>query len=73
MKHHSLTLYPKRNRNHHSLVTDSVVQWIKDASMMTPIALESDDADIVRASQIQHAVEDIDRHVDFSHPTFVYT
>jgi len=33
----------------------------------------SDDADIARASEHQHAVEDIDRHVDFSHPTFVDT
>jgi hypothetical protein len=31
------------------------------------------DADIVRASELQHAVEDMDRHTDFSHPTFVYT
>jgi len=36
-------------------------------------SLGSDDADIVRASELQHAIEDIDRHVDFSHPTFVYT
>ena len=35
--------------------------------------LGSDDADIVRASELQHAIEDIDRHVDFGHPTFVYT
>ena len=35
--------------------------------------LGSDDADIARASQLQHAVEDMDRHVHFSHPTFVYT
>jgi hypothetical protein len=35
--------------------------------------LGSDDADIVRASQRQDAVEDMDRHADFSHPTFVYT
>jgi hypothetical protein len=35
--------------------------------------LGSDDAGIARASQIQHAVEDVDRHVDFSHPTFVPT
>jgi hypothetical protein len=26
----------------------------------------SDDADIVRASQLQHAVEDMDRHADFA-------
>jgi hypothetical protein len=30
-------------------------------------------ADIVRTSQHRHAVEDMDRHADFSHPTFVYT
>jgi hypothetical protein len=30
-------------------------------------------ADIVRASELQHAVEDVDRHVNFSHPTFAYT
>ena len=35
--------------------------------------LGSDDADIVRAAQLQHTVEDINRHVDFSRPTFVYT
>jgi len=35
--------------------------------------LGSDDADIARASQLQHAVEDMDRHVHFSHPTFVHT
>jgi hypothetical protein len=35
--------------------------------------LASDDADITRASQLQHPVEDIDHHVDFGHPTFVYT
>jgi hypothetical protein len=31
--------------------------------------LGSDDADIARASQLLHAVEDMDRDVDFSHPT----
>src|SRR5208282_411013 len=31
--------------------------------------LGSDDADIARASQLQHAVEDMDRHVHFGHPT----
>ncbi len=35
--------------------------------------LGSDDADIVRAAQLQHTVEDINRHADFSRPTFVYT
>jgi hypothetical protein len=35
--------------------------------------LESDDADIVRVSELQHAIEDIDRHVDFGHPTFICT
>jgi len=34
---------------------------------------ESVDADIVRASQLQHAVEDMDGHVHFSCPTFVHT
>ena len=31
------------------------------------------DADIVRASQLPHTVEEINCHIDFSHPTFVYT
>src|SRR5271165_5447675 len=31
------------------------------------------DADIARASQLQHAIEDIDGHVHFSCPTFVHT
>jgi hypothetical protein len=35
--------------------------------------LGSDDADIAWTSQLQHAIEDMDRHADFSHPTFVYT
>jgi hypothetical protein len=30
-------------------------------------------ADIVRASHLQHAIEGVDRHVNFSRPTFVYT
>jgi hypothetical protein len=39
----------------------------------TPIPVGSDDAHIARASQLQHAIEDMNRHADFSHPTFVYT
>jgi hypothetical protein len=35
--------------------------------------LRSDNAGVVRVSQGQHVVEDIDRYVDFCHPTFVYT
>jgi len=35
--------------------------------------LGSGNADIVRASQFQHAVEDMHSHVDFGLPTFVYT
>ena len=35
--------------------------------------LVSGDADIIRASQHQHAVEDLDRHNDFSRSTLVYT
>jgi hypothetical protein len=31
----------------------------------------SDGADIARASQLQHTVEDINRHVDFGRPTLV--
>jgi hypothetical protein len=33
----------------------------------------SDDADIVRASQVQHTVEGIDAYLNFGYPTFVYT
>jgi hypothetical protein len=33
----------------------------------------SDNADIARASQLQHAVEDMHSYVNFSHPTFVST
>jgi hypothetical protein len=36
-------------------------------------ALGSRDTNIIRAAQFQHAVEDMDRHIDFGHPTFVYT
>jgi hypothetical protein len=35
--------------------------------------LGSDAADIARASKLPHAVQDIDRHVDFGYSTFVYT
>src|SRR3954465_5619840 len=33
--------------------------------------LWSGDADIARASQLQHAVEDMNRHLDFSRPTLI--
>jgi hypothetical protein len=61
----------------------SLTSWIEDAAAWyideqvvrndaNPL-LGSGDADIVRASELQHAIEDIDRHVDFGHPRFVYT
>jgi hypothetical protein len=36
-------------------------------------ALGSGDTDIIRASQIQHPVEDMNRHVNLGRPTRVYT
>ena len=51
----------------------SVVQGSAVDAQRPQPSLGSDDADIVRASERQHAIENINRHVDFSHPTFVYT
>ena len=47
--------------------------WISGLYATTQSPLGSDNADIARASEFQHAVQDIERHVDFSDPTFVYT
>jgi hypothetical protein len=41
------------------------------ATTLIPV-LGSDDADIVRASERQHAVEDMDRHLDFSRSMGAY-
>jgi hypothetical protein len=51
----------------------SVVQGSEVCTQDPNRRLGSDDADIVRASQHQHAVEDMDRHLDFSRSTFVHT
>jgi hypothetical protein len=50
-----------------------VVQGSMECTQRPHPRFGSGDADIARASQRQHAVEDMDRDVDFSHPTFVYT
>jgi hypothetical protein len=47
--------------------------WIRDVYAMTQCPFGSDDADVIRASQLQHAVEDMHSYVNFSHPTFVST
>jgi hypothetical protein len=52
---------------------DSVVHGSEVSAQWAQSLLGSDDADIVRASQLPHTVEEINCHVDFSHPTFVYT
>jgi hypothetical protein len=44
--------------------------WIR---YVVAVAPRSGNADIVRASQLQHAVEGMHSYVDFSHPTFVRT
>jgi site-specific recombinase XerC len=51
----------------------SVVQGSEVGAEWAQSLSRSDNADVVRASQLQHTVEDINRHVDLSHPTFVYT
>jgi Transposase len=53
--------------------TDSVVHGSEVSAPWAQSLSGSDDADIVRASQLQHTVEEINRHIDFRHPTFVYT
>jgi hypothetical protein len=45
----------------------SVVQGSAVCTQRPNPRLGSDDADIVRASQRQHVVEDMDRYADFSH------
>ena len=51
----------------------SVVQGSKVSTQRSQSRFGSDDAGIARASQLQHAVEDTDCHVDFARPTFVHT
>jgi hypothetical protein len=47
---------------------------IRGMHATTPILVYgSDDADVVRASQRPHPVQDVDRHLDFSRPTGFYT
>src|SRR4051794_24852608 len=47
---------------------------IRGAGAMTPTpVLGSCDADVIRASQLQHAVQDLDRHVHLSRPTLIRT
>src|SRR3954469_7684978 len=58
---------------------DTVAEWvargcvarIRGAGALTPAPSRLGDADIVRASEFQHAVEDIDRHVHLSRPTLI--
>ena len=53
-----------------------VVAWCMDQGCRRTnpnLALGSGDTDITWASQIQHLVEDMNRQVDISHPTLVYT
>src|SRR3954452_3807462 len=47
---------------------------IRGAGAMTPTpVLGSCDADVIRASQLQHAVQDLDRHVHLRRPTLIRT
>src|SRR4051794_22136341 len=47
------------------------VAWIRDAGAMTPTRPGLGHADVVRASQLQHAVEHVDCHVHLSGPTLL--
>jgi hypothetical protein len=62
--------------NHDALDPDHLRQrgaWISGCTQRPNPLLGSDAADVARASKLPHAVQDINRHVDFGHPTFVYT
>src|SRR3954471_3973208 len=47
------------------------VARIRGAGALTPAPSRLGDADIVRASEFQHAVENIDRHVHLGGPTLI--
>src|SRR3954470_13918070 len=47
------------------------VAGIRGAGALTPAPSRLGDADIVRASEFQHAVEDMDRHVHLGGPTLI--
>ena len=51
----------------------SVVQGSEGCTQRPHPRLGSDDAYIFRASELQHAVEGMNTHLHFGHPTFVYT
>src|SRR5215203_6508887 len=41
------------------------------AAALIPAPSGSGDADVIRASQVQHAVEHVDRHVHLGRPTLI--
>ena len=47
------------------------VAWIRGAGAITPTLSGSGDADIIRVSQRQHAVQDLDRNRHFARPALV--
>src|SRR5215207_10581643 len=47
------------------------VARIRGAGALTPTPYDSRDTDVGRASQLQHAVEHVDRHVHFGRPTLI--
>jgi hypothetical protein len=53
------------------VVPGGCVAWIRGVGALTPAPSRLGDADVVRASQVQHAVEHVDGHVHLGGPTLL--